>query len=63
MINVNGKPVVVSTNEIYQLNFLKEVVLNSSSKGAMTGSFCRAPGSLPSISKKSAKLKCLSKML
>ena len=28
MINVNGKQITVSTNKIYQLAFLKEVVLN-----------------------------------
>ena len=63
MINVNGKQYTVSTNEIYQLAFLKEVVLNRSTKRAMTDSFRRAPCSLPSISKKSAKLKCLNKPL
>ena len=57
------KQITVSTNEIYQLVFLEEAVLNSSSKGAMTNSFCRAPCLLPSISKKSTKLKCLSKLL
>ena len=55
--------ITVSTNKIYQLAFLKEVVLNRSSKGAMTGSFCRVPCSFLSISKKSAKLKCLSKLM
>ena len=57
------KQVTVSTNEIYQLSFLKEIILNHSSKEGMTGSFCRAPLPLPSISKKSATLKCLSKLL
>ena len=57
------KQITVSTNEIYQLAFQTEVVLKCSLKGAMTGSFCRAPYLLPSISKKSAKLKCLSKLL
>ena len=41
MINVNGKQITVSTNEIYQLAFLKEVVLNHSMKEPVT--FRRAP--------------------
>ena len=45
------KQIAVSTNEIYQLASLKEVILNRSSKRAMTGSFCRAHCSLPSIAK------------
>ena len=53
------KKITVSTNEIYQLTFLKKVVLNCSLKEAMTSFFYRAPCLLPSISKKSAKLKCL----
>ena len=36
------KQITVSTNEIYQLAFLKEVDLNLSSKGAMAVSFFRA---------------------
>ena len=51
------KNITVSTNEIYQLAFFKEAVLNCFSKVAMTDSFCRAPCSLPSISKKIAKIK------
>ena len=31
-------------NEIYQLDFLKVAVLNRSTKGAKTSSFCRDPG-------------------
>ena len=53
------KKITVSTNEIYQLTFLKKVVLNCSLKEAMTSFFYGAPCLLPSISKKSAKLKCL----
>ena len=44
------KEVTVSTNEIYQLAFLKEAILDCSSKRAMTSSFCRAPCSLRSVS-------------
>ena len=47
------KQITVITNEIYQLDFLKEIVLNHSSKGETTGSFCRAPCSLHSVSEKS----------
>ena len=36
------KQITVNTNEICQLDFLKEVVLNRSMKGAMAGSFHRA---------------------
>ena len=57
------KQITGNNNEIYQLVFLKEAVLNCSSKGEMPGSFCKAPCPLPSVSKKSAKLKCLSKLL
>ena len=57
------KQIAVSANEIYQLAFLIEVFLNHSLKGSMTNSFCRSPCSLPSISKKSTKVKCLSKLL
>ena len=57
MINVNGKQITVSTNEIYQLTCLKVFVLNRSTKGAMAGSLCKAPYSLPSISKKVSKTK------
>ena len=32
-----------NTNEIYQKGFLKVAVLYSSTKGAKTSSFCRAP--------------------
>ena len=53
------KKITVGTNEIYQLTFLKKVVLNCSLKKAMTSFFYRTPCLLPSISKKSAKLKCL----
>ena len=55
--------ITVGTNEIYQLVFLKDVVLDHYMRRAMTGSFRRGPFSLFSISKKSAKLKCLSKLL
>ena len=41
MINFNGKQITVGTNKIYQLLFLKEVVLNRSMKEAVT--FHRAP--------------------
>ena len=37
------KQITVSTNEIYQLAFLKDVDLNLSSKGVMTSFFFRAP--------------------
>ena len=57
------KQIALSTNGSYQLAFLEEVLLNHSTKGAMTGSFRRAPCSLPYISKKSATIKCLSKLL
>ena len=57
------KQITVRTNEIYDLVFLKETILNRSLKGAIIGSFCRAPSSLPSFIKKSAKLKCLNKLL
>ena len=63
MINVNGKQITVSTNGSYQLPFLKEIVLNHFTKGAMTSSFRRSPCPLASISKKSTKLKYLSKLL
>ena len=56
MVNVNGEQITVSTNKIYQLGFLKIFILNRSTKGAITSSFGRAPCSLPSVSKKSAKL-------
>ena len=36
--NLIVKHITVCTNEIYQLD-LKEIVLNRSTKGAMTGSF------------------------
>ena len=55
--NAMIKQITVSNNKIYQLDFLKEVVLNCYTKGAMTGSFHRASCSLPSICKKSAKTK------
>ena len=59
------KQIALRTNGSYQLAFFKEVVLNHSTKGAMTGSFRRASCSIsmPSISKKSAKLKRLSQLL
>ena len=59
------KQMALSTNGSQQLAFFKEVVLNHSTKGAMTGSFRRASCSIsmPSISKKSAKLKRLSQLL
>ena len=53
----------VNTNKIYQLDFLKVIVLSYSTKAAITGSFRRVPCSLSSIIKKSAKLKDLSKLL
>ena len=56
MVNVNGEQITVSTNKIYLLGFLKIFILNRSTKGAITSSFGRAPCSLPSVSKKSAKL-------
>ena len=56
MVNVNGEQITLSTNKIYQLGFLKIFILNRSTKGAITSSFGRAPCSLPSVSKKSAKL-------
>ena len=37
------KQITVSTNEIYQLAFLKDVDLNLSSKEAMTSFFFREP--------------------
>ena len=37
MINVNGNQITLSTKEIYQLAFLKVVVLNRYTKGAMNG--------------------------
>ena len=40
--NLIVKHITVCTNEIYQLD-LKEIVLNHSTKGAMTGSFRSAP--------------------
>ena len=57
------KQINISNNKIYQLDLLKEVVLNCSTKGAMTSSFRRASCSLSSIRKKEEKLKCLSKLL
>ena len=55
------KQIALSANGSYQLAFLKEVVLNHPTKGEINVSFRKAPCSLPSISKKSAKLKCLRK--
>ena len=52
----------VRTNEIYQEDFLKVAVLNCSTKGAMISSFHRAPCSLFPISRKQAKMKCLSNL-
>ena len=63
MIIVNGKQITVSTNEIYPLDFLEEVVLNRSSKGAITSSFCRAPCLISPGSKMPAKLTFFSKLL
>ena len=57
------KQIAVNTNKIYQLDFLKVIVLSYSTKAAITGSFRRVPCSLSSIIKKSAKLKDLSKLL
>ena len=57
------KQITVSTNKIYQLAFHKEAASNCSLKGAMADSFCRVPCSMPSVSTKSVKLKCLSKLL
>ena len=57
------KQIALSDNGSYQLAFLKEVVLNHLTKGEINVSFRRAPCSLPSISKKSAKLKCLKQKL
>ena len=56
------KQITVSTNEIYQLAFLKEVVLNHSLKGAMAGSVHRAHFSKPFISNKKAIMISLSKI-
>ena len=56
------KPYGVRTNEIYQEDFLKVAVLNRSTKGAMHSSFHKAPCSLFSISRKQAKMKCLSNL-
>ena len=50
------KLITVCTNEIYQL-YLKEIVLNRSTKRAMTGSFRRTHCSYSSISKKVSKTK------
>ena len=55
--------ITVNTNKIYQLNFLKVIVLSYSTKAAITESVRRAPCSLCSIIKKSAKLKDLTKLL
>ena len=57
------KQIAVKTNKIYQLDFLKVIVLSYSTKAAITGSFRRVPCSLSSIIEKSAKLKDLSKLL
>ena len=46
--------ITVNTNKIYQLDFLKVIVLSWSTKAAITGSFRRVPCSLSSIIKKSA---------
>ena len=48
MFNVNDEQITVSSDEIYQLDFLKEVVLNRFMKKALT--FCRAPCRKISIS-------------
>ena len=46
------KQIALYTNGSYQLAFLKEIILNHSTKGAMAGSFRRTTWSLPCISKK-----------
>ena len=38
--------IAVDLDEIYQLDFLKVIVFSCSTKGAMTGSFRWAPGTL-----------------
>ena len=48
--------ITVNTNEIYQLDFLKVVVLSCSTKEAMTRFFSKAPCSWSSTIKKSAKI-------
>ena len=50
--NETIKQIALYTNGIYQLAFLKEIILNHSTKGAMAGSFRRTTWSLPCISKK-----------
>ena len=49
--------ITVNTYKIYQLDFLKVIVLSCFTKAAITGSFRKVPCSLSSIIKKSAKLK------
>ena len=56
------KQITVSTNEIYQLAFLKEVVLNRSSKGEMAGSVHRVHFWKPFISIKKTIMISLSKI-
>ena len=47
--------ITVNTNKIYQLNFLKVIVLSCSTKAAISRSFFRAPCSLSSMIKKLTK--------
>ena len=56
------KQIALSTNESYQLAFLKGVVLNHSTNRS-TASFRTAPCSLTSISKKPTNMKWLKKSL
>ena len=50
--NEMDKQIVLGTNSSYQYDFLKVAFLNRSIKGAMINSFCRAPCSLSSRSKR-----------
>ena len=57
------KQIGVTTNEIYQQDFLKITALNCSTKEVMISSFRRTHCSKPSSSNKWAKIKFLSKFL